>query len=198
MGWAAVLLGIVGTLMQFRRVQSEGVAGVSLATWVLFVYMGTFWITYGVAARSAEVILGSLGVLPIQLSILVRLRPWDHWRVIVRALAYFVVCCVAPTLIWGWAGGVYGTGVAMTINRAPQLIELIRERDASGVSAASWYVGVVGCLLWIDYYTGVRLWAALTATAVAGLANLAIALLASYRHWQARRDLIAREVFASA
>ena len=101
-----------------------------------------------------------------------------------------------PALLWGWAGGVFGTGVAMSINRAPQLIELVRHPDASGVSATSWFVGAFSCMLWILYYTGVHLWAALTATAFAGLCNLTIALLATWRHSQERQTMIAREVFA--
>jgi len=44
----------------------------------------------------------------------------------------------------------------------------------------------------------VHLWAALTATAFAGLANLAIALLATWRHTQTRQETTAREVFAPA
>jgi hypothetical protein len=101
-------------------------------------------------------------------------------------------------MLWGWAGGVFGTGVAMSINRAPQLIELVRHPDASGVSATSWFVGAFGCSLWILYYVGAHLWAALTATAFAGLANLAIALLATWRHNQARQSLVAQEVFAAS
>src|ERR1039458_1108166 len=101
-----------------------------------------------------------------------------------------------PTRLWGWAGGVFGTGVAMSINRAPQLIELVRHADATGVSATSWFVGAFGCTLWILYYTGAQLWAARTATALAGLANLTIALLATWRHGRARQGMIAREVFA--
>jgi len=132
----------------------------------------------------------------MQLSILFRLAPWRRWAVPARALGYIVVCCVLPTMVWGWAGGVFGTGVAMTINRAPQLIELVRHADATGVSATSWFVGAFGCSLWILFYTGVHLWAALTATAFAGLANLAIGLLATWRHGQSRQDFIAREVFA--
>ena len=197
MGWLAVASGLVGTFAQFRRVRTRGVEGVSLATWVLFAYMGCFWISYGFAVRSAEVALGSLLILPMQLGILVRLKPWLCWTVSLRALGYFFLCCVVPTVLWGWAGGVYGTGVAMTINRAPQLIELIRQRDASGVSATSWYVGFFGCTLWITYYVGAHLWAALTATAFAGVANLAIALLATWRHAQARDDLVAYKVFAT-
>ena len=159
--------------------------------------MGCFWITYGFAARSVEVILGSALILPMQLSILFRLQPWLRAAVPMRALGYFVLCCVVPTILWGWAGGVLGTGVAMTINRAPQLIELIRHADASGVSATSWFIGAFGCTLWILYYPGAHLWAALTATAFAGLANLVIGLLATWRHTQAREQLIIREVFAT-
>ena len=75
---------------------------------------------------------------------------------------------------------------------------LLRTVAATGVSATSWFVGAFGCTLWILYYTGVHLWAALTATAFAGLANLAIALLATWRHSQNRQVVIAREVFAAS
>ncbi len=195
-GWAAVGLGVVATLAQWRRAATQGVEGVSLATWTLFVYMGCFWITYGVVARSPEVVLGSLLILPLQLSILVRLEPWLRVGVLAKALAYFALCCVLPTLLFGWTGGVYGTGVAMTINRMPQLGELITHPGADGVSAASWYVGTVGSGLWIFYYTGVHLWAALSATAVAGVANLTIAVLATWRHRQARARRTAESAFA--
>jgi uncharacterized protein with PQ loop repeat len=198
MGWLAVASGVVAVSYQMRRVRARGVEGVSLATWVLFVYMGCFWIAYGVAARSLEVVLGSALMLPIQLSILFRLAPWRRWVVPARALGYFVVCCVAPTLVWGWAGGVFGTGIAMTINRAPQLIALIRQADATGVSATSWFVGALGGMLWILYYTGAHLWAALTATAFASAASLAIALLASWRHVEARRGVMSREVVTAS
>ncbi|MDE3065782.1 MAG: hypothetical protein KGJ36_08925 [Acidobacteriota bacterium] len=195
-GWAAVGLGVVATFVQWRRVSTEGVAGVSLATWTLFVLLGWFWVSYGVVARSPEVILGSLMCLPLQSAILFRLAPWRHRAVIARSAAYFALSCVVPSLRFGWTGGVYGTGVAMTITRLPQLLELVRHREADGVSAASWYVGAGGCALWIYYYSGARLWAALTATAVAGVANLSIAALATWRHRQARQRLIAETVFA--
>jgi uncharacterized protein with PQ loop repeat len=196
-GWAAVFLGLVGTIAQYARAKRLGVEGVSLATWVLFVFMGCFWITYGaVSAHSWQVILGSLIILPIQLAIVFRLKPWRRWNVTVRCFAFFVVCCVIPTLLWGWAGGVLGTGIAMTANRGPQIVELVRHEDASGVSVSSWVLGVGGSVLWVGYYSGAHLWAALVSTLVAGIANLSIALLASWRHGQARRQLVAVEVFA--
>ena len=195
LGWAAVLVGFFGVYAQFHRAGTIGVEGVSLGTWILFVYMGCFWITYGLFAHSPEVSLGSVVAMPLQLAILFRLEPWKHPRVAGRALVFFALCCLLPGAMWGWAGALFGIGVAMTINRAPQLIELIRHEDASGVSVGSWVLGVLGCSLWITYYVGAHLWAALTATAFAGLANLSIAVMASSRHRQTRQRLIAQEVF---
>jgi uncharacterized protein with PQ loop repeat len=196
LGWAAVLASFFGVYAQFHRAGTVGVEGVSLATWVLFVYMGCFWITYGLFAHSPEVSLGSVVAMPLQLAILFRLKPWKHPRVAGRALVFFSLCCLLPGVMWGWAGALFGIGVAMTINRGPQLIELIRHEDASGVSVGSWALGVLGCSLWITYYVGAHLWAALTATAFAGLANLSIAVMASSRHRQMRQRRIAQEVFA--
>jgi uncharacterized protein with PQ loop repeat len=196
LGWLAVSIGVGATYAQYRRVTTRGAAGVSLATWSLFALMGCFWISYGVVAHSVQVCLGSVAILPMQLAILVRLRAWENWPVVTRAGASFLTCCVAPTVLFGWAGGVYGTGVAMTINRMPQLLELVRHPDATGVSAGSWYLGAAGTLCWVLYYAGVHLWPALIATAFAGVANLAIALLATWRHVRSRESWIADEVFA--
>lgn len=196
LGWTAVSIGVIGTFAQLRRVAVNGVAGVSRTTWLLFVLMGCFWISYGFSAHSIEVIMGSVLCLPIQAAIIFRLRAWEQWRSVAQASAIFVVLCVAPTIAFGWAGGVYGTGVAMTVNRVPQFIELIRESDATGVSAGSWFLGVAGSFCWVMYYTGVHLWAPLVSTAAAGMASLCIALMATWRHTQARQSMIADEVFA--
>ena len=102
-----------------------------------------------------------------------------------------------PTVFWGWAGGVYGTGVAMTLNRGPQIVELIRQADASGVSVA--FVGAsapLGTALWIIYYSGEHLWAPLVSTVLRGPRQLRDSALATWRHRQARNVLIAEQVFA--
>lgn len=196
LGWGAVIIGVVGVWAQFRRASQIGVEGVSLATWVLFVYMGVFWITYGaVSAHSWEVVLGSLIAFPIQLAIVVRLRPWREWRVLSWAFGFFLVTCLIPTMLWGWAGGVYGIGVTMTLTRTPQIIELVREQDAAGVSVNSWLLGAAGSGMWVIYYGGVHLWAPLIATGFAGIASTTIALLGAWRHAQARSRALAREAY---
>jgi uncharacterized protein with PQ loop repeat len=196
-GWIAVIIGFFGFSAQYRRATTMGVEGVSLATWVLFSLMGCFWIAYGIAAHSWAVSMGSVVVLPQQVAVVFRLKPWLHTGVILRCAGFFAVCCVVPTLFWGWAGGVYGTGIAMAINRGPQLIELIRHDDATGVSVSSWVLGALGTAFWMLYYVGAHLWAAFSATGCALAANVVIAALASWRHRQRRAQFIRDEVFAA-
>ncbi|HSN02848.1 MAG TPA: hypothetical protein VLS91_05130 [Acidimicrobiales bacterium] len=197
LGWTAVVLGLVSVATQLRRVAVRGIEGVSLATWVIFVYMGLFWITYGVIARSPEIVMGSLLALPVQLGILYRLAPWRNAKVLVQSFAFFALFTIVPTYLGGWSDGVYGIGLAMSITRGPQILELIRSRDASGVSAASWAVSAVGASLWMIYYVGARLWAPFVATGLAGAASLTIAALAFWRHEESRRRLELEAAFSS-
>ncbi len=184
-GSLAVALAFWGTAVQYWRIRLRGIDGVSLATWTLFILMGAFWITYGVVERSAVIVLGSLLVWPLQAAIVVRLRPWHSLAVVARSVGFAALLCVAPTVVWGWSAGVLGTGVAMVLNRTPQIAALVRHRHAGGVSAAMWSINVVGAALWVIYYQQARLWAALASTGLAGLASLAIALLTRWRHAQA-------------
>jgi uncharacterized protein with PQ loop repeat len=183
-GWLAVVLGTVGAYAQYRRINRAGVDGVSLATWVLFVLLAGFWIVYGVTVRSWELVTGSLFVLPLQLLILYRLRPWDRWRVGVRSLVFVSLCCAGPALWWGWSGAVIGVGSAGSFTRLPQLIRLVRVGEAAGVSVGSWSMAVLVSALWIVYYAGAHLWAVLVVTTLAGSVSLVVAGLSWWRHAQ--------------
>jgi catabolite regulation protein CreA len=87
-----------------------------------------------------------------------------------------------PTLAWGWPGGIYGTGIAMVMNRAPQIVELIRDPDVSGVSTTTWTMIATGGVCWMVFYENARLWAAFASTSCACVASITIALLALWRH----------------
>ncbi|HSN02724.1 MAG TPA: hypothetical protein VLS91_04500, partial [Acidimicrobiales bacterium] len=64
------------------------------------------------------------------------------------------------------------------------------------VSVASWAIGAIGASLWMTYYVGAHLWAPFVATGLAGTASLAIALLAAWRHEEARRRLEIEAAFS--
>jgi len=134
------------------------VDGVSLATWVLLVLLAFFWIVHGITTvGSWEIVAGSLFALPLQLLILYRLRPRDRCHVGARSLVLVSVCCAGPALWWGGSGAVIGVGSASSFTRLPQLIRLVREREAAGVSVGSWSMAVLVSALWVVYYAGAPL-----------------------------------------
>jgi len=196
LGWIAIVLGLWGTYVQYRRVIRQGVEGVSLATWTLFAFMGCFWIAYGFVVHSIVIISGSVVIWPFQVGIVYRLKPWRAWGTIARSFAYAAICCAMTTILWGWQAGVYGTGVAMAINRGPQIVKLIRHADGTGVSVATWALGATGALCWVIYYESHGLWAPLVATAFAGTASLTIAVLALWRHRQVLESIETEVAFA--
>jgi len=185
-GWVAVFLGLPGTIVQYRRILKDGVEGISVATWLLFALMCVYWISYGIAISSWIVIMGSLICFPFQLLVISHLSPMKHLKVVFSSTAFILVCAWLPAMIWGWNAGVYGTGFAMVMNRMPQLIELIRVKHVSGVSASSWAIGSIGSLLWVIYYVREDLWAAFFATLFAGIANVLIMTLTIWRHHQVK------------
>ncbi len=181
-GWIAVVVGVLGTGAQWRRLRREGLEGVSVATWSLFVYLGAYWIAYGIAERSWTITMGSLLMFPLQVGVLRGLKPWRAPRASWSALSFFVVSCLVPAALWGWSGGIYGTTITMTVTRLPQLVELVRRAGAAGVSTGMWLLGAIGSGLWVVYYAQASRWAAFTATLVSGAVSAVIAALALWRH----------------
>lgn len=188
-GWIAVTLMFGGTIAQVSRARRLGVEGVSLATWTLFIFLGCFWITYGIDQNSVIIIAGSALLMPMQIVIVLLLRPWlsrAALRVVAQSLLFAFAICVVPTFFWGWPGGIYGAGVAAVSNRIPQIIELVRDPDVTGVSVRTWALVSTGTVGWMIFYQNARLWAALVATSFSFIASVAIALLAAWRQRQAR------------
>jgi hypothetical protein len=134
--------------------------------------------------HSAVVVLSSIILMPFQYSIVRRLKSQGSRMIVARSMVYAFLLCGLTTCLWGWNGGLLGTGLLMIINRGPQIIKLLRSHSGSGVSAASWLVGAICLLCWVVYYVGLGQWAAALSTGVAAVASTTIALLATWRHRQ--------------
>lgn len=191
-GVIAVLGGYWTTWIQLQRARTIGIEGISLATWLLFLWMGFFWASYGLAISNHLIWAGSLPLLPLQGALVWMLHPFRQPRTIIATIVAIAILSFGTTALWGWNAGVAGTTLAMFWNRLPQIVELIRDPDVRGVSVSSWAIGALCSLLWVTYYLGERLWFPLVATTVATMSNLVIALLAVWRQRQQAANLAVR------
>jgi uncharacterized protein with PQ loop repeat len=179
MGW--FLTGV-----QLRRAWLVSTDGISLATWCTFIYATIFWGWYGLAVHDVVVLWSSIVIFPIQAAIIAKIEKRGEARTMLMAGLFVFVTCGLPTIIWGWSAGCYGAGVLMVLNRWPQIKALVSSSEVEGVSVASWSIGTVSLALWVIYYSQHNKWAPLIASGGAGLGNLVIVALATWRHRQHR------------
>ena len=74
-GVLGLLSGYWMTWVQFHRARTVGTEGISLATWLLFLWMGFFWASYGLAISNELMWGGSLPLLPLQAALVWQLAP---------------------------------------------------------------------------------------------------------------------------
>jgi uncharacterized protein with PQ loop repeat len=181
-GWGGGLLGLVMTYLQAVRVYRKGPDGVSATTWSLFTLMAMFWLCYGFAAHSAQVIAGTAAGVPLMVWLLAMVDPTELRKGLARGAAAIVLTTWVPALLLGWDAGLLGIGVLMVVTRFPQLLELVRVDHARGVSSGSWIIGSVSVTMWLIYYASSRMTAAAISMAFALAMNLAIVAMAVVRH----------------
>jgi uncharacterized protein with PQ loop repeat len=181
-GWLAVSIGLWGVSSQLRRAIRVGVEGISLATWLLFSLVAVYWSLYGFVVHSLIVILGTGVMFPVQFAIVLVMKPWRSLIVVSRCCLFFAVCCIVPTLLWGWPAGIYGATIVTVVNRVPQFVALVRERNVIGVSAASWLIAFLGGAFWLVYYINLHKSAAIASVCITMFTNSSIAALATWRH----------------
>jgi uncharacterized protein with PQ loop repeat len=181
-GWGGGLLGLVMTFLQAIRVHRLGPDGVSATTWSLFTLMAMYWLSYGLAAHSAQVIVGTAAGVPLMVWLLAMVEPTDLRRGLARGTAAIVATTWIPALLFGWDAGLLGIGVLMVATRFPQLLELVRADHARGVSTGSWVMGSVSVTMWLCYYAISNMSAAAISMAFALGMNLAIVAMAVARH----------------
>jgi len=185
-GWCGAAVGTATTLVQALRVWREGTGGVNATTWSLFTLMAAFWLCFGVAQRSPEIVIGTLAGLPMLVWLLTQLEASERRAGLQRGVPAVLAAVWLPAALLGWNAGLLGIAALMAATRLPQLLELTRVRHPYGVSIWSWALGSTSLALWIGYYVGTGMRVAALAVAIALAANLSIVGLASYRRRTAR------------
>jgi uncharacterized protein with PQ loop repeat len=181
-GWCGAAVGTFTVVAQAVRIRRVGVDGVNATTWSLFLCMSSFWLAYGLAIGSAEILAASIAGLPFFVWLLAMLSPSDRWRGLGRASIAVVAVTWLPALVLGWDAGLLGIGILVVATRMPQLAELVRVRHARGVSVGSWLLGSLSVALWLGYYAGTSRTAAAVTMGLALATNLTIVALALARH----------------
>ncbi len=181
LGWVGAISGGVLTWVQVRRSQLHGSEGVSPLTWSLFLFMGVFWVSYGIALDSVPLIAGTVIVAPLQLWILLLVGFAKAWRSMALALGIVLATIMVPTAIWGWAAGALAIGVVMIVTRLPQITDLIVEPSVEGVSVSSWVIGCGNLGVWLIYYAAHHQVATVISMVMAITGNLVIIGLVEWR-----------------
>jgi uncharacterized protein with PQ loop repeat len=183
-GWAGAIFGTLTTIAQVIRIRRLGVDGVNATTWALFLLMSVYWLAYGLAVRSPQIIVSVLAAAPFLCWLLALLEPSASLRGVARAACATAFAAFLPAALFGWSVGLLGLGVVIVATRMPQLVQLVRATHADGVSVASWLYGAASVGLWLAYYVSTTKLAAAATMAAALAMNLSIVAFTLARHRQ--------------
>jgi uncharacterized protein with PQ loop repeat len=181
-----VLVSIGSFLMQARRIQQVGAAGVSRTTWLGLLVTVTLWGVYGVTISDWTITATNIPLVFVASAIVLAMvrdgaaRRRDLWLTGGGALAaaLLAVATVGPAPVGAAAATV------TTARILPQLVTAVQGADVAGVSITTWLGNVANKVPWTIYCFGVAdVWMGWGA-AIAVVLSLAIVAVVVIR----RRD----------
>lgn len=148
---AAILETAPSLLQSAHTLKSRSTSGLSPITSTAWAWSWATWIVYGVVIRDLPVFLhNTLGfassilvVLVLTNNRMVRLRMAMCVGLMYAVLSVFILA----NPLWG-AVALSAADVFMSV---PQLRKALKESDLSGLSRASWWLGVLTDLCWASY-----------------------------------------------
>lgn len=152
-----VLVSIGSFLMQARRIQQVGAAGVSRSTWLGLLVTVTLWGVYGISVSDWTITATNVPLVFVATSIVLAMvrdgaaRARDLWLTGGGALmtALVTVATVGP-------GPVGAAAATVTVVRIlPQLLTAVQAADVAGVSITTWLGNVANKVPWAIYGFGV-------------------------------------------
>lgn len=151
-GVLAALTTAVFFLPQAVRVVRHGTDGVSTITFQIVTVLSAIWLVYGAVESLPALIWGNVPIIVCALVVLgCCRRDGAPWR---DLLPVIVGCAAAATAVWilfgpahiGWVSVALGTAM-----RIPQLRAVRASQSIEGVSATTWWIGIVNNSLWAVY-----------------------------------------------
>lgn len=153
---AAPVLTVLQCILQAKRIRLAGANGVSLGTWIISIFSGEIWISYGILYsvpaewESNAVFL----VLAIWVSYLAA-KAHKHLSHFWWGFGGVTLLTLVGTLVGmhhstKWVVGVLGDAAPITMY-IPQLRKVFGDGEFSGVSISSYWLAAVTGLCWLTY-----------------------------------------------
>src|SRR5487761_2065687 len=152
----APALTIMQSWAQAVRIRRTGADGVSLATWLLTVFVAQTWLCYGFVFHVPAEVWANVPAMGVAL-VVAFLAARSQAKLAGSVVAY--VGLLATTLVAVWAGSMVAhhwtlslvAVVSSVVIYLPQLALVVRPRDLTGVSSLSWFLACLTALSWLVY-----------------------------------------------
>jgi uncharacterized protein with PQ loop repeat len=153
---AAPVLTILQCILQARRISQAGANGVSLGTWILSIFCGEIWISYGIL-YSVPAEYESNGVFLILAIWVSYLAAKAHkrvshfwWGITGVTLLTLIATLFGLHHSTRWVVGMMGDSAPLTMY-IPQIRTVLSGGDLTGVSLASYWLAAVTAVCWLAY-----------------------------------------------
>lgn len=187
-GWAAVVVGLVGAWPQVLRMRRTGATdGVSWASAVMGVAAVMMWLAYGVAAQDPVQVVNNTLAMVAAVALCALLFAHARPKVL-PAVAGLGASLVVLALVWALTGvvGVAAVASGLSIVRmVPQARLVARRGPLGGLCPWSTVLALTGSVLWLAYGVAV----ADVAVTVTSLAAAGLGALVAARRLPPRRTL---------
>jgi uncharacterized protein with PQ loop repeat len=152
----APTLTIFQALAQAARIRKTGANGVSLATWLLSVFVAQIWFCYGFVFHVTAEIVANIPAMLLASAVAFLAAKSQH-KMSRSLLGYATITSVTiVATVFGtfhetrWIMATVAVASSVIIY-LPQLALVIRPKDLTGVSVVSWCIAAITSLAWFVY-----------------------------------------------
>lgn len=185
-GWAGGLTSTIMLLPQLLALLRTGdTKGMAWPLWVVFTGTTLGWMSHGVRLGQAFMIVSnavSFAATVVSLVYLRRAGKLPSWRWVLPGLAFGAGLMA---LDWGVGSAAFGATVVtpIAIAKLHQGVEIMRDRQVSGVSLGSWVLQLANEIIWLTWALLAPDAGTIISAVVTGLCNLfVLAWLVLRRH----------------
>jgi uncharacterized protein with PQ loop repeat len=150
------VLTVLQCILQAKRIRLAGANGVSLGTWIISIFSGEIWISYGIlysvpAEWESNAVFLVLAIWVAYLAAKAHKHLSHFWW----GFGGVTLLTLVGTLVGmhhstKWVVGVLGDAAPITMY-IPQLRKVFGDGEFSGVSISSYWLAAVTGLCWLTY-----------------------------------------------